>query len=29
VENTSVDSLDDVWSHDREARRLAQEMIVL
>jgi len=29
VENTSVDSLDDVWSHDREARRLAQEMIAL
>jgi len=29
VENTSVDSLDDVWSHDREARRLAQEIIAL
>ncbi|PCI43233.1 MAG: 1-deoxy-D-xylulose-5-phosphate reductoisomerase [Proteobacteria bacterium] len=29
VENIPVDSLDDVWSHDREARRLAQEMIVL
>jgi len=29
VENTPVDSLDDVWSHDREARRLAQEMIAL
>jgi len=29
VENTPVDSLEDVWSHDREARRLAQEMIAL
>jgi len=29
VENTPVDSLDDVWSHDREARRLAQEIITL
>jgi len=29
VENIPVDSLDDVWSHDREARRLAQEMIAL
>lgn len=29
VKNTSADSLDDVWSYDREARRLAQEIITL
>lgn len=29
VENTPVDSIDDVWSYDREARRLAQEIITL
>jgi len=29
VENTPVDSLDDVWLYDKEARRLAQEIIVL
>lgn len=29
VENTSADSLDDVWSYDSEARRLAQEIITL
>ena len=29
VENTPVDSLDDVWLYDKEARRLAQEMIAL
>jgi len=29
VENMPVDSLDDVWLHDREARRLAQEIIAL
>ncbi len=29
VKNIPVDNLDDVWVHDREARRLAQEIIVL
>jgi len=29
VENTPVDSLDAVWMHDKEARRLAQEIIAL
>ncbi|MDQ6968535.1 MAG: 1-deoxy-D-xylulose-5-phosphate reductoisomerase [Mariprofundaceae bacterium] len=29
VENSMVDSIDDVWSYDREARRLAQEIIAL
>jgi len=29
VENTPIDSLDDVWLYDKEARRLAQEIIVL
>jgi len=29
VENSPVDSIDDVWSYDREARRLAQEIITL
>ncbi|MDQ6957314.1 MAG: 1-deoxy-D-xylulose-5-phosphate reductoisomerase, partial [Mariprofundaceae bacterium] len=29
VENIAVDSIDDVWSHDLEARRLAQEIITL
>jgi 1-deoxy-D-xylulose 5-phosphate reductoisomerase len=27
VENVRVDTLDEVWSHDRQSRRLAEDLI--